>query len=589
MRKLRSQDAVWTDEGAGLRAIYKSMGVIEEELHGPMIGVVNSWTELVPGHIHLRTLSEAVKAGVRRAGGTPFEFNTIAICDGIAQGKGMHYVLPSRDVIADSIELVAEAHQLDGLVLLAGCDKIEPAMMIAMARLDLPAIMITGGPMLPGVFQGKEVAFPFVREAVKMMRRGLISQEEYDELEDSVCPTCGSCAMMGTANTMAAVTECLGLTLPGSATMHAVESAKLRLAKRTGLRIVEMVEEDLRPSAILSKGSFENAIRMCESFGGSTNALLHLPAIAEEAGIEVTPDDFERLSATTPYLIGLTPSGPHPVKALQDAGGVPALLKELSPLLHLDAMTVTGKTLGENIAGARNKTPEVLHSIDSPIRPTGSLAILNGTLAPGGAAVKWSGVAPEMQVHTGPARVFESQEAAVEAINQRQVQPGDVLVLRYEGPRGGPGMREMHLATSALMGMGLGTTTALVTDGRFSGSTRGPCIGHIVPEAAEGGPIALVHDGDLISIDIPHRTLDLLVADEELAERRARWQPPEPKVKKGYLRRYARLAKPVSRGAGLDGVDAPRPLGESSGRPELEPLPRPPARPLSEPERGPQG
>ncbi|MCL5025379.1 MAG: dihydroxy-acid dehydratase [Chloroflexi bacterium] len=566
MRRLRSQDAIEVAEGAGLRACYKSMGVTDQELHRPLVGVVNSWSELVPGHIHLRTLSAAVKAGIRMGGGTPFEFNTIAICDGIAQGKGMYYVLPSRDVIADSIELVVQAHQLDAMVLLASCDKIEPGMMMAMARLDLPAIMLTGGPMLPGRFQGRDVAFPFVREAVSMVRRGVLSEDEYQELEDGINPTCGSCAMMGTANTMAAVAEALGLTLPGSATTHAVDAAKIRMAKRTGMRVMEMIEEDLRPSNILTKDSFENAIRVCEAFGGSTNALLHLPAIADEAGVELAPDDFERLSLTTPYLIGLTTSGPHPVKALQDAGGLPALLKELSPLLHLDALTVTGKTLGENVARARNLSPEVLHSIDNPIRPTGSLAILKGSLAPGGAAVKWSGVAPEMQVHTGPARVFESQEAAVEAINGRSINPGDVLVLRYEGPRGGPGMREMHLATSALMGMGLGNSTALVTDGRFSGSTHGPCIGHIVPEAAEGGPIALVQDGDTITIDIPARRLDLHVSEAEMDRRRARWQPPEPRIKKGYLRRYSQWARPVSEGAGLDGLERSESTRALSGK-----------------------
>jgi dihydroxy-acid dehydratase len=552
VKRLRSQDVVEVAEGAGLRALYKSMGVTDRELRRPMVAVVNSWSELVPGHIHLRTLAAAVKDGIRMAGGTPFEFNTIAICDGIAQGKGMYYVLPSRDLITDSIELVVEAHQLDAMVMLASCDKIEPGMMMAIARLDLPAIMLTGGPMLPGVFQGEEKAFPFVREAVGMVRRGLLSEEEYQEIEDSICPGCGSCAMMGTANTMAAVAEALGLTLPGSASTHAVEAAKLRLAKDTGERIVEMIHEDLRPSYILSKDSFENAIRVCEAFGGSTNSLLHLPAIAAEADIEIGPDDFERLSATTPYLIGLTPSGPHPVKALRDAGGVQALLKELAPLLNLDVMTVTGKTMRENIENVHNRAPEVLHSLSNPIRPVGSLAILKGSLSPGGAAVKWTGVASEMLVHSGPARVFECQEDAVEAINHRRVEPGDVLVLRYEGPRGGPGMREMHLATSALMGMGLGNSVALITDGRFSGSTRGPCIGHIVPEAMEGGPIALIHNGDRISIDIPARRLDLLVPEAELAARRAAWRPPEPRVKKGALRRYGRWAKPVSRGAGLD-------------------------------------
>lgn len=555
MRRLRSQDVVEVAEGAGLRALYKSMGVTDRELRKPMIAVVNSWSELVPGHIHLRTLAAAVKDGIRMAGGTPFEFNTIAICDGIAQGKGMYYVLPSRDLIADSIELVVGAHQLDAMVLLASCDKIEPGMMMAMARLDLPAIMLTGGPMLPGVFQGEEKAFPFVREAVGMVRRGVLSQEEYQEIEDTICPGCGSCAMMGTANTMAAVAEALGLTLPGSAGIHAVEAAKIRLAKDTGERIVEMIWEDLTVSQILSKGAFENAIRVCEAFGGSTNSLLHLPAIAAEAGIDISPDDFERMSATTPYLLGLIPSGPYPVRALRDAGGVQALLKELAPLLDLEAMTVTGRTVGENIEKAHNRTPDILHSIANPIRPTGSLAILKGNLAPGGAAVKWTGVAKEMQVHTGPARVFECQEDAVEAINHRRVEPGDVLVLRYEGPRGGPGMREMHLATSALMGMGLGTSVALITDGRFSGSTRGPCIGHIVPEAMEGGPIALVRGGDLISIDIPNRRLELLVPEAELASRRVAWRPPEQRVKKGALGRYGRWAKSVSQGAGLDGAE----------------------------------
>lgn len=545
-------------EKAGMRGLLKACGLIDEELSRPFIGVVNSWNEMHPGHKGFRQIAEAVKEGIRLAGGVPFEFNTISICDGITQGhKGMCYVLPSREVIADSIELVVEAQQLDGLVFIAACDKIVPGMLMAMLRIDIPSIMVTGGPMIPGSFKGRSLAVYEIREAAGLLKRGLMTEEEFKEMEDSICPTFGSCSMMGTANTMSCVAEALGLTLPGCATTHAVYSKKLREAKLSGLQIMKLVEMGIKPSNIVTQRSFENAMRVVVAVGGSSNALLHIPAIAHEMGMKITPDDFEKISRTTPHLVNAKPSGPYTLKDLDDAGGIPAVMKELSPLLHLDEKNVLLSTIREVISKAQNRNKEVIRSLDNPVHKEGSLAILKGNLAPGGAVVKQTAVSSSMRVHTGPARVFESCEDAVKAILEGRIKKGDVVVIRYEGPRGGPGMREMLSATAALVGMGLGDSTALVTDGRFSGSTRGPCVGHVSPEAASGGPIAIVRDGDLITIDIDKRNIELHLSPHEIEERFRNWKPPLPKVTKGYLALYAQLVSSADEGAILKRPKSP--------------------------------
>lgn len=552
MKGLRSRVVVDGIEKAGMRALLKACGLVDEEFGRPFVGVVNSWNEMHPGHKGFRQIAEAVKEGIRLAGGVPFEFNTISICDGITQGhEGMCYVLPSREVIADSIELVAEAQRLDGLVFIAACDKIVPGMLMAMLRVNIPSIMVIGGPMIPGSFKGRSLAVYEIREAVGLLRRGLMTEREFEEMEESICPSFGSCSMMGTANTMSCVAEALGLTLPGCATTHSVYSKKLREAKLSGMQVVKLIENGVRPSDIVTESSFENAMRLVVAIGGSSNALLHIPAIAREIGIRITPDDFDRISRNTPLLVNTKPSGPYTLKDLDDAGGVPAVMKELSPLLHLDEKTVILCTLREILEGAQNRNREVIRPLDNPVRREGSLAILKGSLAPNGAVVKQTAVAPSMRVHTGPARVFESCEDAVRAIFEGKIRKGDVVVIRYEGPKGGPGMREMLSATAALVGMGLGDSTALVTDGRFSGSTRGPCVGHVSPEAAAGGPISIVRDGDLITIDIDKRRIDLKLSPEEIERRLRDWRPPAPKVTKGYLARYAELVSSADEGAVL--------------------------------------
>lgn len=549
---LRSRNIVAGPERAGQRAELKAAGFTDEELSRPFIGVVNAFNEMHPGHIHLRGIAQAVKDGVRMAGGTPFEFNTIAICDGMTNGHvGAHYVLPSRDMIADSIELVAEAQQMDGLVFVAACDKIEPGMLMALARLDLPSLMVTGGPMLPGKFLGQWVSVGDIREAVGRLKRGEITQEQFDEFEEVVCPGAGSCSMMGTANTMAIVAEALGLTLPRCSTVHAVDGRKARIAKESGRQVVRLVTRGMPPSRILTKRSFENAIRVIAAVGGSTNAVLHIPAIAGEMGIAITMDDIERLNSTTPHICNIKPSGPYTLKDLDDAGGLPVVLKELAPLLYLDETIITGRTLRQTVECVVNVNPELIRPVENPVHKQGSIAVLKGSLAPEGAVVKQTGVASEMLKHSGPARVFESHEDAIRAIYDGRIEHGDVVVIRYEGPRGGPGMREMLVATSALIGMGLGSTTALVTDGRFSGATRGPCVGHVSPEAAQGGPLAVVEDGDTISIDIPARKLELELDPKEVERRLRSWKPLAPKITKGYLARYARDVSSTSEGARL--------------------------------------
>ncbi len=549
----RSSIVVDGIDRAGMRAHLKAIGLIDEELRRPFIGVVNSWNEMHPGHKHLREVAQVVKDGIRLAGGVPLEFNTISICDGIAQGHiGMCYVLPSREIITDSVEVVVEAQQLDGLVLIASCDKIVPAMLMAVGRLNLPSVVVTGGPMLPGKFKDRDLAIYEIREAAGQLQKGEITREEFKEMEDNICPSAGSCSMMGTANTMSCMAEVLGLTVPGCSTTHAVYSRKLREAKQSGVLVVDLLKKGIKPRDIVTADSFANAITVDMAIGGSTNTMLHLPAIANEFGLTITADDFEKTSKRTPHLVDVKPSGQCSLFDFDLAGGIPAVMKELGEQhLNLDAMTVNGKTWRSILANRQNRDNRIVRTLTNPLRKQGSLAILKGNLAPQGAVVKQSAVVEAMRVHTGPARVFDSQEEAIQAMFAGQINKVDVIVIRYEGPKGGPGMRELLAATSVLMGLGLGDSTALVTDGRFSGATRGPCIGHVAPEAATGGPIAFVRDGDLITIDIPNRSLMLDVSDEELEKRKQNLQAVPPKVDSKYLRRYSHLVDSVWRGAVL--------------------------------------
>jgi dihydroxy-acid dehydratase len=535
---------------SGNRAHLRSVGLLDDDIEKPFIGVVNSFNEMHPGHIHLNLLAAEIKKGIHEAGGIPFEFNTISICDGITQGHdGMSYVLPSRDYITDSIELVVQAQQLDGIVLLASCDKIEPGMLMAAARLNIPAIFVTGGPMMPGNHAGEAMAISDMREVAGRWQRGEVTDDEFYEMECSVCPGPGSCAMQGTANTMAVVAETIGMTLPNCATLHAVDSAKKRLAKESGRTIVELVKKDIKPTDFITKNSLINAIRVCSATSGSTNASLHIPALAHELGIDIDINDFEVESRTTPYLVKLKPSGKTTFLDFHLAGGVPALLKEMLPILNENEKICTGQTIREVAEGAKNRNKEVIRPLTNPFSQHGTYAVLGGSLAPEGSIVKESGVSEKMKVHKGPARVFNSEEEATRAVYDGVVMAGDVVIVRYEGPKGGPGMPEMLATTSAIMGMGLGDSTALVTDGRFSGATRGPCIGHVSPEAALGGPIGLVKDGDIIELDIPNRKLNLLVSEEELTERRLKFIPLDKGVKSKVLKRYAALVGPVSKGA----------------------------------------
>ena len=536
------------------RSLFYAMGYTKEELDRPLIGIVNSQNEIIPGHFHLDTIAEAVKMGVAMAGGTPMEFPAIGVCDGIVMGHiGMKYSLATRELIADSIEAVAVAHGFDGLVLIPNCDKIVPAMLMAAARINIPAVVVSGGPMYAGRYKGQDIDLNTCFEKVSAFKSGKITAEELEEVEHLACPGCGSCSGIFTANSMNCLTEVLGMGLPGNGTIPANSGARIALAKKAGMQVMEMVRRDIKPRDIMTKEAFINAITVDMGMAGSTNTVLHLPAIANEAGIKLELDLFDEISRKTPYLAKLSPSGHHHVQDLHEAGGIPALMKELSRkgLLHLDLMTVTGKTVGENIANAKILNTEVIHPLENPYRETGGLAILKGNLAPDGAVVKEAAVAPEMLYHEGPAKVFDSEEEVTEAIYSGKVQKGDVLVIRYEGPKGGPGMREMLSPTSSIAGMGLDKDVALITDGRFSGATRGASIGHVSPEAMEGGPIALLQDGDIIRIDIRQRRLDVLLSEEELDRRRANWQKPEPKVKTGYLSRYARLVTSASTGAVL--------------------------------------
>ena len=552
-KKLRSKAIVCGPSHAGHRAHLRSLGLLDDDFAKPFIGIANSWNEMHPGHTHLRSLAEEVKKGILSAGGIPWEFNTIALCDGIVHGHdGQRFTLPSRDFIADSLEIMSQGQKFDGMVCLCSCDKIVPAMMMAIARLNIPALMVTGGPMMPGVFKGQPVAIPDMREGVGRWVKGEYTDEEAKELESSACPGAGSCAMNGTANTMSCVAEVLGMSLPGCGSAHAVTSVKKRIAIQSGREIVRQVKADIKPAAYLTQRSFENALRFTAAFGGSSNATIHIPAIARQMGIVVTLDDVEKASLTTPHLVNLKTAGPHTLWDFELAGGVPAMLKEMLPLLHGQEKNSAGQTIAEIAAGAINKDITVIRPIDQPVHKQGSYAILKGNLAVRGCIVKQTGVDPAMMKHTGPARVFDSERDAEKAIYDGIVKPGDVVVIRYEGPKGGPGMPEMFSATAALMGVGLGTTSAIVTDGRFSGATRGPCIGHVSPEAAAGGTIAYVKDGDMIRLDIPGRQLDLLISEEELAERRKEMSLKQKDITSPVLKRYVRMVGDVSEGATLD-------------------------------------
>ncbi|MEM3881579.1 MAG: dihydroxy-acid dehydratase [Candidatus Bathyarchaeia archaeon] len=537
---MRSDEIKKGIERAPHRALLKALGLTDKDIEKPFVGIASSYTNIVPGHIHLRSIAEAVKEGVIAAGATPFEFNTIAICDGIAMGhEGMRYSLPSRELIADSVESMAQAHRLDALVLVTNCDKITPGMLMAAARLDIPAIAVTGGAMESGMFKAEKVGVSTVFEGMGKVLAEKMTLEELAELETSACPGCGSCNGMYTANTMACLTEALGMSLPYCATALATSAQKLRIAKETGEKIVELIRRKLTPSKILTREAFENAIAVDMALGGSTNSVLHLSAIAREAGISLPLRLFDEISRRIPHLCNMVPSGPYDLEELHNAGGIPALMKELSPMLHLDALTVTGKTVKENIESAKVLNDNVIRPLAAPVHKGGGIAILYGNLAPKGAVVKTVAVSPKMLKHTGSARVFDSEADAVAAMKKREIQPGDVVVIRYEGPKGGPGMPEMLVPTATISGMGLSESVALVTDGRFSGATRGPCIGHVAPEAAEGGPIAIVKDGDKITIDIPNRVLKLELTDQEIAKRLAAWKPKKPRVTKGYLARYS--------------------------------------------------
>ncbi|MCI8799317.1 MAG: dihydroxy-acid dehydratase [Lachnospiraceae bacterium] len=537
------------------RSLFNALGYTEEERQRPLIGIVCSYNEIVPGHMNLDKIAEAVKLGVAMAGGTPVMFPAIAVCDGIAMGHvGMKYSLVTRDLIADSTECMALAHGFDGLVCIPNCDKNVPGLLMTAARVNIPTIFVSGGPMLAGRVHGQKKSLSSMFEAVGSVAAGTMTMEELCEYEEKVCPTCGSCSGMYTANSMNCLTEAIGMGLKGNGTVPAVYSERIRLAKHAGMKIMELVEKDIKPRDIMTEEAFMNALTVDMALGCSTNTMLHIPAIAREAGVDLNLDIANELSAKTPNLCHLAPAGPTYMEDLNEAGGVYAVMNELTKknLLNLDCMTVNGTTIGENIANCRNLNPEVIRTAENPYSETGGIAILKGNLAPDSGVVKRSAVVPEMLVHQGPARVFDCEEDAIDAIKSGKIVAGDVVVIRYEGPKGGPGMREMLNPTSAIAGMGLGSSVALITDGRFSGASRGASIGHVSPEAAVGGPIALVEEGDIISINIPENKLDILVSDEILAQRRAKWQPREPKVTTGYLSRYRELVTSGNRGAVLE-------------------------------------
>ena len=542
-------------QSAPHRSLFNALGYTKEEMKKPMIGVVCSYNEIVPGHINLDKIADAVKMGIAEAGGMPVEFPAIAVCDGIAMGHtGMKYSLVTRDLIADSTECMARAHQFDGLVMIPNCDKNVPGLLMAAARVNIPTVFVSGGPMLAGKVRGEKRSLSSMFEAVGEYEAGKIGMEELKLYEENVCPTCGSCSGMYTANSMNCLTEVIGMGLPGNGTIPAVYSARIRLAKMAGYAIMEMIEKNIRPRSIMTEAAFRNALTVDMALGCSTNTMLHLPAIAHECGIDLKVENANEISAKTPNLCHLAPAGYAYMEDLNEAGGVYAVMKELSKknLLDLSGITVTGKTMEENIAHARNRDEEIIRPIDKPFMPIGGIAVLKGNLAPDTGVVKRSAVAPEMMVHEGPARVFDCEEDAIAAIKGGKINPGDVVVIRYEGPKGGPGMREMLNPTSAIVGMGLGSTVALITDGRFSGASRGAAIGHVSPEAAVGGPIALIEEGDIISIDIPNYSLNVKLSDEELEKRRKAWKPKKRTDLDGYLVRYRALVTSGNRGAILE-------------------------------------
>lgn len=552
---MRSDAVTKGMETAPQRSLFNALGLTEEEIKKPLVGIVSSYNEIVPGHMNLDKIVEAVKLGVAMAGGTPIVFPAIAVCDGIAMGHiGMKYSLVTRDLIADSTECMAMAHAFDALVMVPNCDKNVPGLLMAAARVNVPTVFVSGGPMLAGHVKGQKTSLSSMFEAVGAHAAGNMSEADVDEFVNKACPTCGSCSGMYTANSMNCLTEVLGMGLKGNGTIPAVYSERIKLAKHAGMKVMELLEKNIRPSDILTEKAFLNALTVDMALGCSTNSMLHLPAIANEAGVDLNVDIANEISARTPNLCHLAPAGHTYMEELNEAGGVYAVMNELNKkdLLHTDCMTVTGKTVGENIEGCINKNPEVIRPIENPYSETGGIAVLKGNIAPDSAVVKRSAVVPEMMVHQGPARVFDCEEDAIAAIKGGKIVAGDVVVIRYEGPKGGPGMREMLNPTSAIAGMGLGSSVALITDGRFSGASRGASIGHVSPEAAVGGPIALIEEGDIIKINITENTLDVDVSEEELEKRREKWQPREPKVTTGYLARYAKMVTSGNRGAVLE-------------------------------------
>ena len=547
----RSRDILQRPEWAMQRSLYKSMGYSDYDLDRPLIGLANSWNRVVPGHYNLNLVSDYVKQGIRQAGGTPVEFGLIAACDGLAQGHdGMHFILPTRDLIANDIEMMVGAHRLDAVVMLGSCDKIVPGMLMAAARLDLPAIIVVGGAMEGGcTFDERAADVTSLTEGLGMLKEGKIDAQTYLELEDRAAPSCGSCSFLGTANTMCCVAEAMGMCLPGSGTIPATHADRLRAAQESGRQIVELVEKEVTATKIINREGIENGIRLGTAIGGSTNMALHLPAIAYEADIEMSMELFEELCSSTPHIAKMNPAAALNVPDFHQAGGVPAVMKELLPLLHAEALTVTGKTVAENVTGAKIRDDRIIRTLDEPWDEGGGLAVLRGNLAPNTGITKPAAIAPEMRTFTGKARCFDSEEEANQAILDGKVQAGEVVVIRYEGPKGGPGMREMYIAMKLLYGRGLALKTAVVTDGRFSGTNNGCFVGHVSPEAAEGGPLAVVEDGDAITIDIPQRSLHLDLPDEKIKARLAKWKRPEPKFKKGYLALYSRLAESADKGA----------------------------------------
>lgn len=552
---MKSEAIMQGTQNAPHRALFNALGFTKEEMERPLVGIVSSYNEIVPGHMNIDKITEAVRLGVAMAGGTPAVFPAIAVCDGIAMGhQGMKYSLVTRDLIADSTEAMAMAHGFDALVMIPNCDKNVPGLLMAAARLNIPTIFVSGGPMLAGKVDGCKVSFSAASEAVGAYGAGKISEEKLREFEEKTCPTCGSCSGMYTANSMNCLTEVLGMGLSGNGTIPAVYSERIRLAKHAGMQVMELLKKNIRPRDILTEGAFRNALTMDMAIGCSTNSMLHLPAIAHECGIDLNLDIANEISDKTPNICHLAPAGPHHIEDLYDAGGVYAVMNEINKLglLETDLITCTGKTVGENIAGCVNKDPEVIRPVENPYSTTGGIAVLRGNLAPDSCVVKRSAVAPEMLQHSGPAKVYDCEEDAMAAIMGGEIVDGDVVVIRYEGPKGGPGMREMLNPTSAIMGRGLGSTVALITDGRFSGATRGAAIGHVSPEAAVGGPIALVENGDIIEIDIMANQINVKLSEEELEKRRAAWTPRQPRITTGYLARYASMVTSGNRGAILE-------------------------------------